>query len=126
MCWLQQSGCTLTGASRLLWLHAAAALLCKAFGYAAVAVHIVCRSSAALTVVPPLQTAGIQQFHAQAQVAKQVAKQVYVQQQLEYGRFRALLEFATVSPAVKFLQNDIKLQLPLLKQRIIFGPFDEE
>ena len=60
--------------------------------------------------MPPLQTAGIQQFHAQAQVAKQVAKQVYVQQQLEYGRFGPLLEFATVSPAVESAYQDTRLQ----------------
>eukprot|EP00891_Asterochloris_glomerata_P003138 jgi/Astpho2/3138/Aster-03421 len=59
------------------------------------------------------QTAGIQQFHAQAQVAKQVAKQVYVQQQLEYGRFRALLEFATnVDQLVKDLgPEEVPFQL---------------
>ena len=65
---------------------------------------------AGLTVLSALQTAGIQQFHAQAQVAKQVAKQVYVQQQLEYGRFGALLEFATVRPAVESTYKEIKLQ----------------
>ena len=61
--------------------------------------------------MPPLQTAGIQQFHAQAQVAKQVAKQVYVQQQLEYGRFGALLEFATVSPDERSTYKEIRLQI---------------
>ena len=90
---------------------AAAALPRQASGcLTAAAVHDVIRSSAALTAVPGLQTAGIQQFHAQAQAAKQVAKQVYVQQQLEYGRFGALLEFATVSPAAETAYQDIKLQ----------------